>query len=96
MTDEQKRERHKELGRRAFTLLKTAVEVRNGNIRDDGSLPNDTLDVRLAVFTMVRDGMLSRAAIINGELFVSALDAATMDGRDKQRMLVVARAVTDA
>lgn len=86
---------NKERSKRTLQLLRVVVETRNGAIREDGPT-SESDDVRFLSFSMLKDGPLTRAVVINGELYVSALDAGVMDGRDRNRMLVVARTVVHA
>lgn len=88
-------EANKERGKSTLRLLRAVVETRNGAFRED-AMGSETDDVRFVSLTMLKDGPLTRAVVINGELFVSALDAGVMDGRDRQRILVVARTVGNA
>lgn len=86
---------NRERSKRTLQLLRVVVETRNGAIREDGTA-SDGDDVRFLAFSMLKDGPLTKAAVINGELYISALDAGVMDGRDRNRMLVVARTVAHA
>lgn len=85
---------NRDRNRRALGLLYTAVEVREGGIRQDDVLGPDAA-VQHVAFSFMKDAPLSRGVMINGELYVSAIDAGAMDGRDRTRMLAVARAVAN-
>lgn len=95
MTKGNDHDANKERGKSTLRLLRAVVETRNGAFRED-SMGSATDDVRFVSLTMLKDGPLTRAVVINGELFVSAMDAGVMDGRDRQRILVVARTVGNA
>ena len=89
-------EESKVRNRRAMELLRTACEVREGAIRDEGpsSIVNHG-EVRVVAFSLTKNAGLSHSMFIDGQWYIRALDAATMDGRDRNRTLAVAKVVAN-
>lgn len=85
----------KSRNRRAHELLHTGVEVREGSIRDDGPLDTEVIEVRIVMFSLTKNAALSKGLFVDGEWYVRVIDTATMDGRDRVRMLAVARMVAN-
>lgn len=86
---------NKQRNKMSLHLLRTAVEVRQGQYREEAGGNDAATDIRFVSFSMLREGPLMKAVLINGELFVTGMDAGAMDYRDRQRMLIVARSVAN-
>lgn len=81
--------------RRSVELLKTAVEIRDGGLSDEGVMNTESIEVRRVRFSLTKTAPSSFGIFVDGVFYVRALDAGMMDGRDRNRMLVVAKAVTN-
>ena len=94
-SEQEFREESKSRNRRAMELLRTACEVREGSIREGGALMLDGRDTKVVEFSLTKNTGLSTSLFIDGQWYIRALDAATMDGRDRNRMLAVAKVVAN-
>lgn len=81
---------------KTLETLGIAVEVHSGFIRNDGITNKDGLVIMDVTFCLGKSAPETKAKIINGLLFVSALDAGAMTQRERARLLAVARRVNNS
>lgn len=85
---------NKRLTKSVLSVLRAAAELRAGAYREDATFVDGHHYGVYVTFSLMRNGAPCKGIVLNGAFYVSALDAGTMDGRDRQRMLVVAKSVS--
>lgn len=86
---------NRRLTRNVLQVLRAAAELRMGAYREDETFTDGAHFGVYVTFSLMRNGAPCKGLVMNGSFYVSALDAGTMDGRDRQRMLVVAKSVSN-
>lgn len=72
-------------------LLGLAIEVHKGVMTVNGRTVSGSTALLAVTFTLGAKAPTTQGLIVNGELFVSALDASGLGVRERQRLLAVAR-----
>jgi hypothetical protein len=75
----------------AANLLGLAIEVHKGVMSVSARSTSGIFSIFLVQFTLGEKAPTTKGIIVNGELFVSALDASGLGSRERQRLLAVAR-----
>ena len=74
-----------------FRLLQIAVEVQRGSLRLDKREVAGEHAFMFVFFTLGEKSPPTNGVILDGVLYVSALDAGAFRGRERERLLAVAR-----
>lgn len=81
-----------------LSLLSMAIEVQRGALAESRRIQDDEHNVAVIWLTVTlgEKAATTKAIIVNGELFVSALDAGAATTRERSRLLAVARRAGNA